>query len=104
MMTAEQLADLINTKCLTEAGRMAPQNTLAVTAKDSPRRAEIEAEIEAVKARWDAEAPVREARAKLASAGWRKSDYQDGVWVKRTKTGTIKRSLVEAIREAGLAQ
>jgi hypothetical protein len=103
MQSAAEVAALIRTKCLTDSGREAPKKKLSITAKDSPYRAEIEQEIAEVEARWESEAPVRATRAALAAAGW-ELDLAEGVCRKKITPGKpkIKKSLIEAIRAAGL--
>ena len=101
-MSAEQFADLVSTKCLTEAGLKSAESRARLTSKTSPNLEEVKSEYEAALKRWESEAPVREAREQLRKAGWSKSQYNESIWY-NSKT-KAKKSLVEAIREAGLAK
>jgi len=101
-MTATEFAALVETKCLLEHAVARAKGKVKLLTADSPVRAELEAELSQTEARWAAEAPVREARAKLNAAGWFKSDFKPGVWYhKKTKK---QLPTVEAIRAAGLAE
>jgi hypothetical protein len=102
-MNAQEMAKLIETKILTQAGLKSAQDLVSRTSKDSAYLAEHQAALIAAQARWDSEAPVREAREKLEKAGWRRSDYDPRKWFNR-KTTKVKVSLIAAIRESGLAQ
>lgn len=101
-LTAEEFASLITTPILTPAGLEQARGLVSRTSKTSEFLAEHQAALIAAQLRWDSEAPVREAREEIRKAGWEKSQYDSKVWYNR-KT-KAKRSLVEAIREAGLAK
>jgi hypothetical protein len=57
-------------KLLTPAGLKQAEDRVTLTARDSDRRAEVEANAATFRARWEAEEPIREARAKIEKAGW----------------------------------
>ncbi len=101
-MTANDLVTLIETKILLPNAIARQEEVISMTHKDY--RAEPEAELVALKARWDVEAPVREARAKLAAAGWSKSTYDPALWAKKVGANWAKRPLLAVVTEVFAAE
>lgn len=74
---------------LTARGLEQARTLVSITAKDSPKRAEFEADLAALEARWAEEAPIRAARVRAEKAlslryfddaGWKVKF--EGRWVK----------------------
>lgn len=83
MTTLELLAvNLMTERALTQA-----EDTLHLTAKNSPYYAEYEAAAKAARERWEAEAPARAYRARVTRAGFRRSDYEPGIWIRKDRLG-----------------
>lgn len=67
-MNANQIAAALNANLLHAAGVEKARKNLALTRADSPYRAEFEAELAEVEARWAAETELRETREALRRA------------------------------------
>lgn len=101
-MNAEEFAELVSTPILFQVAVKQARQKVEITSKDSPYIEEFKAELAATLTRWDAEAPVREAREALRKLGWEKSQFDPKVWYNR-KT-KIKKSLIEVVRSENLAR
>lgn len=80
------------------------EKSLSLTSKSSPQYAEVEAELATIKARWESESEARGLRAALTAKGFRRSDYDAKIWVrKNARTGRWDKFGTEAaLRFAGL--
>ena len=95
-MKTEEIAALLNASLLLPVAIKSAEEAVNLTSKTSPYRAEKEAELEAAKARYDAENLNRELRAKAKSKGFQLSQYKQGQWVKKTASGWVNATVEEA--------
>lgn len=97
--------DLLTTPLLHQRAIADAERTLSVTHRDHRRGPQ--AELDALRARWDAEAPARALRAELERRGFRQSQHDHNglpawqVWVRKNKaTGRWDRFTPERVLEA----
>lgn len=99
-LTAAQalLADCFPTKkgLLTARGLEQARTLVAITAKDSPKLAEFQADLAALEARWAEEAPTRAARARAEKALSLRYFDDAGCWKVRFEGRWVKVSDLRA--------
>ena len=94
-MTTNEIAALLNAPQLFASAVKTAEEAVNLTSKTSPYRAEKEAELEAIKARYEAEAINRELRAKAKAKGFQLSQYKQGQWIKKTASGWVNTTVEE---------
>lgn len=103
-MDNEDKVSQLNASLLLPGAVKEAEKWLSVTSADSETRPDLERELNDLRSRWEAEAPLRALRAAVERAGFRRSDYDRGTWIRRNKkTGRWDKFTAEqALREAGL--
>ena len=78
------MAELLSVSLLLPAALERAKLNVTHTAQGEPR-ARAEAELADLRTRWEAEAPARAARELAGKLGFRRSDYEQGVWIRKNK-------------------
>ena len=94
-MTTNQIAELLNASLLFPSSIRDAEQALAITASTSSYRAEMEAELEALKARFESEKVSHELRDRAKAKGFMRSKYDAKQWIKKTANGWVKCSVEE---------